>query len=154
MDPAAAGIIADWVRTGGVLMLMANDSGNAELTKFNILASKFGIHFNNDRFNRVINDQYEQGALTIPRDHDIFKTAGKIFVKELSTLRVISPGMAALTKEEKIIMAVAKYGRGTVFAIGDPWLYNEYVNGRLPAGFENDRAAEDLVRWLLSKTGK
>ena len=51
----------------------------------------------------------------------------------------------------KIIMSVAKYGKGKVFAVGDPWFYNEYVDGRkLPAEYENYKAAEDLVKWLLS----
>jgi unsaturated rhamnogalacturonyl hydrolase len=50
-------------------------------------------------------------------------------------------------------MAVAKYGKGTVFAVGDPWLYNEYVDGRrLPLEYENFRAANDLARWLLAQT--
>ena len=45
-----------------------------------------------------------------------------------------------------LIMAVAKYGKGAVFVLGDPWLYNEYTDGRkLPAEFENYQAACDLV---------
>jgi unsaturated rhamnogalacturonyl hydrolase len=37
-----------------------------------------------------------------------------------------------------------------VFAVGDPWLYNEYVDGRkLPAEYPNYNAATDLVKWLL-----
>ena len=49
-----------------------------------------------------------------------------------------------------VIMATAKLGRGVVFAIGDPWLYNEYVDGRkLPPEFENFKAAQDLSRWLI-----
>jgi len=49
-----------------------------------------------------------------------------------------------------VIMAVAQLGRGTVFAAGDPWLYNEYVDGRkLPAEFENFKASQDLARWLI-----
>jgi unsaturated rhamnogalacturonyl hydrolase len=36
--------------------------------------------------------------------------------------------------------------------VGDPWFYNEYVDGRkIPAEFENYLAAEDLVRWLLKQ---
>jgi unsaturated rhamnogalacturonyl hydrolase len=41
---------------------------------------------------------------------------------------------------------------GTVFAVGDPWFYNEYVNGRLPKGYENDKAANDVVKWLIAQT--
>ena len=47
-------------------------------------------------------------------------------------------------------MATAKYGMGTVFALGDPWIYNEYLDGRkLPADFDNYEAAEAWVKWLL-----
>jgi unsaturated rhamnogalacturonyl hydrolase len=32
-------------------------------------------------------------------------------------------------------------------------LYNEYVDGRkLPADYENYKAAEELVKWLLKQT--
>jgi ketosteroid isomerase-like protein len=49
-----------------------------------------------------------------------------------------------------VIMAAADYGRGRVFALGDPWLYNEYVDGKkLPAGFDNFSAARELAYWLL-----
>jgi unsaturated rhamnogalacturonyl hydrolase len=66
---------------------------------------------------------------------------------------VVPPATAVVTKEGKNIIATAKYGKGTVFAIGDPWLYNEYVDGRkLPAEFDNYQAAEDLVKWLIERT--
>ena len=52
-------------------------------------------------------------------------------------------------------MATVKHGKGTVFAVGDPWLYNEYTDGRkLPADFQNFQAAQDLTGWLLGQTGK
>ena len=154
MNATDANSIAKWVKSGGVLIIMGNDAGNAELEKFNILASKFGIRFNEDNFNLVINDQYEQGGIIIPDKHPIFKTARKIFIKELATLRVSDPAVTVLTKDGKKIMAVAKYGKGAVFAIGDPWLYNEYTNGRLPADFDNRKAAEDLVQWAIAQSNK
>jgi len=44
------------------------------------------------------------------------------------------------------------YAHGNSVAVGDPWLYNEYVDGRkLPADFQNYQAAEDLVKWLLKQ---
>jgi unsaturated rhamnogalacturonyl hydrolase len=49
-------------------------------------------------------------------------------------------------------MAVAKYGKGTVFAVGDPWLYNEYTDGRkIPAEYQNAKAAYELAKWLLQQ---
>ena len=52
-----------------------------------------------------------------------------------------------------MIIATAKVGRGTVFAVGDPWFYNEYTDGRkLPAEFENFSAARDATQWLIKQT--
>ena len=79
-----------------------------------------------------------------------------MFLKELSELTVKAPARALVTKDNAVIIAVAKYGKGTVFAVGDPWVYNEYIDNRklLPAEFENYKAAEDLVRWLLQQAKK
>lgn len=155
IQPEHANAIADWVKAGGVLMLMGNDMNNAEFEHFNQLAAKFGLHFNTDLYHPVINDQYEQGAFLIPQKHSIFKTTNKIFVKELATLNVSKPADAIFKDGDKVIMAAIKYGKGTVFAIGDPWLYNEYVDGRkLPAEYQNYNAAVDLVRWLIGQVPK
>ncbi|MGZ3767269.1 MAG: DUF4350 domain-containing protein, partial [Mucilaginibacter sp.] len=58
---------------------------------------------------------------------------------------------AVLKDGDAVIIAVTRYGKGTVIAVGDPWLYNEYTNGRLPKGFENDKAAQDLSVWLTQQ---
>ena len=50
-----------------------------------------------------------------------------------------------------MIIAFSRFGKGRVFAVGDPWFYNEYMDERrLPAGYGNTRTAENLFRWLLS----
>jgi unsaturated rhamnogalacturonyl hydrolase len=155
IQPAQADAIAAWVRAGGVLVLMGNDAGNADLKGLNVLSSRFGIKFNEDNYNLVQGNQFEQGAVMIPAGHAVFKTAKKLYVKELSTLDVKSPATTILTKEGKNIVAIARYGKGTVFAIGDPWIYNEYVDGRkLTPDFDNYKGAEDLVRWLALQTRK
>lgn len=142
--------ISDWVKAGGVLVLMANDSMNCDLAHFNKLSGAFGIAFTNKSRNMVKNDEYETGVV-IPNDKQVFKEPYKMYLKEISVLNVKTPAKALVTKENDIIIATAKYGKGTVFAVGDPWLYNEYVDGRkLPAEYENYKAAEDLVKWLLS----
>ncbi|HEX6179706.1 MAG TPA: glycoside hydrolase family 88 protein, partial [Chitinophagaceae bacterium] len=147
--------IADWVKAGGVLVLMGNDMNNAEFANFNLLAAQFGIHFDSTNYNQVINNVYEQGALTVPPGNPIFKSVKKIFVKELATLTLTKPAEPVLKDEGNVIIATAKYGKGAVFAIGDPWLYNEYFDGRrLPVEMENYKAGEDLVRWLLAQARK
>lgn len=144
--------LAKWVKAGGVLVLMANDSANVELPHFNILAAKFGMHFNNDLQNHVIDDaHFSDGAIVIT-GNPIFKSAKKVFLKDVCSIGLSGNAKPALLATNgAVIAAVTKFGKGTVFAVGDPWLYNEYVNGRLPADYENDKAATDLAKWLLSQ---
>jgi len=62
---------------------------------------------------------------------------------------------AIVTANGDNLIAIAKHGKGSVFVIGDPWIYNEYLDGRrLPAEFENFKAAQDLSRWLLGQARK
>ncbi|HEV2764397.1 MAG TPA: DUF4350 domain-containing protein, partial [Pyrinomonadaceae bacterium] len=153
VQPAHVEAVAEWVRAGGVLVLMGNDAGNAEFEHFNTLAGRFGIRFNEDSRNRVQGTAFETGLVSAPQGHEVFKTARRLHLKELSTLNVSPPAKPLLESEGHVVMATAKFGRGTVFAVGDPWLYNEYVDGRkLPAGWDNYKAAQDLSRWLIQQT--
>jgi unsaturated rhamnogalacturonyl hydrolase len=148
------GVIEDWVKSGGVLVLMSNDSANAEFGHFNRLAGTFGIQFDWDDYHKVIGSNYAMGAFSVPENDTILRSAHKIYIKELSTLSVRPPASGQFTDSGHVIMAVAKVGRGTVFAVGDPWFYNEYTDGRkLPPDYENYHAARDLAIWLL-KTSK
>jgi unsaturated rhamnogalacturonyl hydrolase len=147
--------ITEWVKAGGTLLLMANDSNNCELRNFNKLAGAFGITFTDKSINMVKNDTYVQGEVMPGNGNIIFRTTTKMFLKELSVLDIKSPATANTVKDGDIIIATAKLGKGKVLAVGDPWLYNEYVDGRkLPAEYENYKAAEDLVKWLLSADKK
>ncbi len=155
MNSKDADVIYNWVKAGGVLVLMENDSLNAEFTHFNTLAEKFGIHFNGDSRNRVQGRNYEQGALMIPPHHEIFPNVKKVYIKELSTMTVKAPAKAVYKDGNYVIMAVAKVGKGTVFAVGDPWFYNEYTDGkRLTPDFQNYGAAADLSSWLIKQVKK
>lgn len=154
--------IGNWVKAGGVLVLMSNDSANCEFTHFNHLAERFGIHFNFDCYHKVTGSQFAMGAFTMTVQdaqqngvgyihRDLFPTTHKIYIKELSTLRLSAPAKPVFTDAGNVIMAVAKVGKGTVYAVGDPWFYNEYTDGRkLPADYENYNAARDLSHWLLT----
>lgn len=144
--------ISNWVKAGGVLVLMSNDVGNCEFKNFNKLAQAFGITFNEDQKNTVTGKQFEMAAVMVPAGNSIFKTAKKLYIKELSTLKLSGTAKPVITHKGDVVIATAKVGKGTVFAIGDPWLYNEYVDGRkLPADFDNFAAAKDLAKWLLQQ---
>ncbi|MCR6722372.1 MAG: hypothetical protein NVV59_19240 [Chitinophagaceae bacterium] len=137
------------------MWLLANDSANCELTNFNLLAGKFGIQFTQKSRNMVQDDIFEQGAIYISgKKNPVFKTR-KVFLKEISALSVTAPAKPVVTEGGDVIIAIAKYGKGAVLAVGDPWLYNEYVDGRrLPADFDNLGAAEDIAEWLLKNAKK
>ena len=152
MNEKDADVIAKWVSAGGVLVMMANDSNNCDLTHFNILANKFGIRYTDKSLNMVKGNEFETGSVTVDKGNPIFLSQPKMYVKELSALE-IKPQVTPIAKKgNDIIMAYTQYGKGTVFAIGDPWLYNEYVDGRkLPPVFQNYKAAQELTSWLLSK---
>ncbi|GAA4460247.1 hypothetical protein GCM10023189_35070 [Nibrella saemangeumensis] len=144
--------ITDWVKAGGALVLMANDTANCETKHFNQLAQAFGIRFTDKNVNMVKGTQWEQGKVSIPASNPVFKETRTVYIKELAPLDVKSPAKALVTSGSDVIMAVAKIGKGTVFAVGDPWLYNEYTDGRrIPAVYENFNAGKELATWLLEQ---
>jgi unsaturated rhamnogalacturonyl hydrolase len=155
MDEKSATEIANWVKQGGVLLLMTNDSSNCDLQKFNTLSDKFGIHFTDKSRNMVKGNEFETGAVYNKTANPVFKKTKKMYLKEISVINVNAPAASVITQDGDVIFASAKYGKGTVFALGDPWIYNEYLDGRkIPAEFENFTAANELVQWLLSKASK
>ncbi|SPE25233.1 Glycosyl hydrolase family 88 [Candidatus Sulfotelmatomonas gaucii] len=149
---ADATLIADWVRAGGVLMIMENDTSFADLDHFNAVSEKFGIHFNSVLRKHVIGRQWELGKIAIDPTGPIFHNAHTIYVKDVCTISVSGPAHAVLKEGDDIFMAMAKYGKGTVYAMVDPWLYNEYTDGRkLPGAYDNYAAGKELVRWVLAQ---
>ncbi|WP_345223962.1 glycoside hydrolase family 88 protein [Hymenobacter koreensis] len=147
--------LTEWVKEGGVLMLMANDTSNCDIKHFNQLAQSFGIRFTDTSLNMVKKDQFEQGKVDLTGGNSVFKTAKTAYVKELSTLALTGPAKPLVKQGEHVIIATAQLGKGTVLAVGDPWLYNEYNDGRkIPAEYQNFQAGNDLATWLLQQAGK
>jgi unsaturated rhamnogalacturonyl hydrolase len=144
--------IYDWVKNGGVLLLFGNDSANVEFTHFNKLAAKFGIQFNFDCQNKETGRNFEMAEVNIDPGNQVFKNVNKVYIKEYASLSLSSPAYAVLKQGNVNVAAVAKIGKGTVFAVGDPWFYNEYTDGRkLPPDYQNYQAAEDLVNWAIEQ---
>jgi hypothetical protein len=156
----AAKQIALWVKAGGVLVMMANDSTNVNLPDFNLLANKFGLHFNNDMPNHVIDDKHFADGRASYVDPVIFSSKQNMFLKDVCSISLNNPAAKGVIKSadgKVVIAATVGYGKGAVFAVGDPWLYNEYLNGRLPAIYQNDVAAAELTSWLkkqITRTNK
>lgn len=142
--------IAKWVKKGGVLVLMANDSANVELEHFNKLAGRFGITFTDECRNMVKGKDFPAGRIIIPAGNEVFPTPKSVYLKEISVISVKPPAKSLISDKGDVIMAAARYGRGTIFAVGDPWIYNEYVDGtRIPLEYENYKAMKELSQWLI-----
>jgi|GEM_PF-594090 len=153
MDDASGDAIEKWVKAGGVLVLMQNDVERAEFTHFNTLTERFGIHYNPVIRNQELNNSYENTIVPIPAGTGgIFHDAHKALEKEICTMKLSGPAKAVLVDKGDVVMAVAHVGRGWVYANADPWIYNEYTDGRkLPLGEDNFAAGQELTRWLVEK---
>ncbi|GGH00848.1 hypothetical protein [Silvibacterium dinghuense] len=153
MDNASADAIEAWVRAGGVLLLMENDKNNSEFEHFNTLSERFGIHFNPVLRNTVEGRHFEQGMLKIPAGAGgIFPDPLTVYMKEICTITVSGSAQAIYRDRGDVLMAVAHVGKGTVWAVVDPWLYNEYTDGRkLPSAYEDFTAARNVAEWALKQ---
>lgn len=147
--------IKKWVSQGGVLAVLANDAPNCEFTHLNMLMAQFGMKFNHVTLHPVTGTNFEMGASVNLPAHPLFKGVKKIYIKEVSDINLSGTSKPVLTENGKVLIAENKYGKGYVFAIGDPWIYNEYIDhDRLPESFDNRKAAENLTDLLLSYTKK
>jgi len=152
IQPKDIKIIKRWVKRGGVLVLLANDGKHCGLLHLNYLSYHFGIIFNYVMLRPVLNNRYEMGAITRFTDHPVFRGVNKIFLKEVASMSLTGDAKPVLTDDGQVIMAESEYGKGFVFAVGDPWIYNEYMDhDRLPPDFENRKAAENLTDYLITR---
>jgi unsaturated rhamnogalacturonyl hydrolase len=144
--------VAAWVRRGGILIMFENDPANADITHFDNIADRFGIHYNNVLSHHVIDPDYAAGTIPVKADGDLFHSPHTLYMKDTCTISVTAPARALVTDRGVIVIATVKYGKGTVFAVTDPWLYNEYTDGRKrPPVEDNFAAGKELVRWLIEQ---
>ncbi|MFP5042772.1 DUF4350 domain-containing protein [Parasediminibacterium sp. JCM 36343] len=152
IQPEDIKAIETFVKKGGIVLMLANDSLNVEFEHFNHLTEAFGIHLNKDIKSRVKGDEFEMAAFYTPKHDKIFKTAKHVYLKEVTSLSLSKTAKPILVHqtEKYVVAAAAKVGKGMVVVVGDPWFYNEYLNGRLGenTGWDNDKAADDLVKWF------
>lgn len=132
--------IVSWVKSGGILLLMGNNKGNTEFAHLNKLAKNFGITFNEDTAATGKPDfEFVSGSA-------IAEGVKKIHIVGMCTLTIAPPAEEVLTKDNQVLMASSKLGQGTVYAVGDPWVYNEYINHQ-----DNRKMMSNLFKLLLSK---
>jgi unsaturated rhamnogalacturonyl hydrolase len=152
LQPEDARQVAQWVKLGGVLVLMANDPANGDIEHLDQLADLFGIHFNAVLSHHVVGNDHAMGRIPVAGDGPLFHNPHTFFMKDTCTISLKTPAVSLLQDKGDILMATAKYGKGTVFAVADPWIYNEYTDGRnLPPEYDNFGGAMELVSWLVKQ---
>lgn len=143
--------VAKWVSRGGILLLMENDPANADIDHLDLLADKFGIHFNPVLSHHVIGDTFSMGRMEAPAN-GLFTKPRILYMKDTCTITVSGAAKPLFIDKGDTMIATAKYGKGAVLAVVDPWLYNEYIDHRrLPPEYDNFGAAKDLIAWLLNQ---
>ena len=133
--------IERWVKSGVLLVLLGNDKGNAEFEHLNRLAARFGIEFLEETYPKVKG----KGILIAGGKHPIFSDGLSVYLVEVAPLK-LTGAEAVLIDQGVIIMALAHHGKGVVFAVGDPWIYNEYLDRK-----DNRQVATNLLRLLLKR---
>ncbi|MDQ6663779.1 MAG: glycoside hydrolase family 88 protein, partial [Acidobacteriota bacterium] len=131
-----------WVKKGGHLVLLGNDKGNAEFEHFNQLAARFGIEFLETTYPKVAG----KGILVTTGPNPIFENGLSLYLVEIAPLKLSNGAESILTDKGTPVMALARAGKGEVFALGDPWVYNEYIDRK-----DNRRIATNLFRMLFKK---
>ena len=147
--------LARWVKAGGVLVILENDTSFADLEHFNVVAEKFGLHFNSVLRKHVEGTKWEMGKVVVDGKGPVFHHPHTLYIKDVCTISVSGAARPLLTENGDIFMARAKYGKGTVIAFVDPWLYNEYTDGRrLPAEYDNYAGGVEFARYILEQVKK
>ena len=150
MNEQDAEQVAAWVKQGGILILMENDAPNADISHLDVLADKFGLHFNNIVTHHVEGRNYEMGRMDVEANPP-FTKPHRIFWKDTCSIQVSGNAKPLLQWKGETMIAMAAYGKGKVVALTDPWLYNEYTDGRIiPAEYDNFAAGLEYVRWLVA----
>jgi len=135
--------VREFVRAGGLLVLLGNDPGHMEFAHFNELAREFGLKFLNKKHENA--SGLSKLAIPIPAASRYFGAGGTAYLVDVAPLEVTAPhAQTIISDNNETIAAVVAFGQGRVLAVGDPWAYNEYINRR-----DNHALVEALFRSLL-----
>lgn len=150
MNEEYARTIAKWVKKGGRLLVLTNDSENCDLKHINILTNMFGLHFNDTTILQLDIPTKENPTNVYPL-RGTLEGADRMYMRGTSSIRCSHDARPVVwTPDNDAVIAEATYGRGLVVAIADPWVYNEYIGHTLlPDNYDNASPAERIVERLL-----
>ena len=142
------GIIENWVKQGGTLILMGNNKGNAEFTHLNQLAGKFGVQFIEGTANDGAPDFVPEAASGAPAGlpGGLLIGVKQFHIVGMCALDVKAPAQPVLTMKNQPFLAVASVGKGKVVFLGDPFCYDEYIEHQ-----NNRQGITNLMKWVLAE---
>jgi unsaturated rhamnogalacturonyl hydrolase len=144
-------VIEKWVKRGGTLLLMENDPANADLSHMDLLADRFGLHFNNVLVHHVVGDDFPAGRIDVGATPP-FTHPHIIYMKDTCSLALSGKAVPLIVWKGDTLMAWTRFGRGMVVAVTDPWLYNEYTDGKkLPSFYDQQAAGQEFVDWVVGE---
>lgn len=150
MNEESAKAIAKWVKKGGRLLVLTNDRDNCDLEHINILMDKFGLHYNDTTILQLEIPTKEKPENVYPLQGTL-GGEDKMYMRGTSSIACRKGAQRLVwTLDDDVVIAEAKYGKGLVIAIADPWIYNEYIyHTLLPDNYDNASAAERIIERLL-----
>lgn len=141
INSAEIDALAKWVRAGGRLVLFGNDKGNTEFEHFNKLATRFGIEF----VETIYRNAEGKSKLNLISANSILGKGLTAYFVDVAPLKLSDAKAQILLSDGATpIMALVPHGKGRVLALGDPWIYNEYIDSK-----DNRQMATNLFRELL-----
>ncbi len=108
------------------------------------MAAKFGIEFVATTFKNAKGEDH----ITVTSSSPVLGNGLRAYLVNVAPLKLSNPKAEALiTDNGTPIAAMVPHGKGFVFAVGDPWIYNEYINRA-----NNREMAENLFRTLIDSS--
>jgi unsaturated rhamnogalacturonyl hydrolase len=131
--------------------MMENDPANADIAHFDLLADRFGLHFNNVLVHHVVGDDFPAGRIDVGATAP-FTHPHTIYMKDTCSLTLSGKAVPLIVWKGDTLMAWTRFGRGIVVAVTDPWLYNEYTDGKkLPPMYDQQKAGREFVAWIVEQ---
>lgn len=87
------------------------DPANADIEHLNLIADRFGIHFNSVLGHHVIGDDLAAGQIAVGGGGPLFHDPHILYMKDTCTISLKAPATSLLEDKGDILMATAKYGK-------------------------------------------
>jgi hypothetical protein len=139
-----------WVEAGGVAFLLGNRADAYDVEALNQLAAPFRLSFTREILKTA-------GDLVAPLPaHPFFAGCQELTIHNFNAVQASPPAAEVLRASvpgagDKVLLAVARIGRGAVFALGDSWLYNRVFDAPVESRWksrDNLRMLENVLRWV------